>query len=274
MKCLWRCLLVVLAWCAIARPVAVGEYRVGQGDVLEITVFEEKELDRVVRVSADGFIAFPLVGKVKVSGLTPLEIADLLTQKLAADYLVNPQVGVFIKEYVSRYVEVMGKVGAPGRYNLTGGAHLTNVLSRAGGPAKEAGKTLVLVRANTDAKDGYEGPVYIDLHDLLEEGDMSLNVVVRSGDLVFVPGADEVYVNGEVSQPGPVVYVEGMTLMQAISKVGSFKQTAAVNRIQIVRSVGGKEQTFIVDAKKIQDGRQPDPVLRPGDLITVPRSRI
>jgi len=273
MKIARVCILAfVVIWVLLAGG-AVAEYRVGEGDVLAITVFQEKELDRVVRVSADGYIAFPLVGKVKVSGLTALEIADLLTEKLAADYLVNPQVDVFVREYVSRYVEVMGKVGAPGRYNLMGDAHLTNILSRAGGPTKEAGRTLVLVRAREDG-DGFEGPVYIDLYGLLEEGDMSLNVTVHSGDLVFVPGADEVYVNGEVSQPGPVVYVEGMTLMQAISKVGSFKSTAAVNRIQIVRRVDGKEQILRVDGRKIQDGKEPDPVLIPGDLITVPRSRI
>ncbi len=266
-------LFVLIASIAIVVPCAYAEYRVGPGDVLEITVFEEKELNRVVRVSSEGYIAFPLVGKIKVKGLTPLEIADLLTRELAADYLVNPQVGVFVKEYVSRYVEVMGKVASPGRYNLTGEANLTSVLSRAGGPTKEAGRTVVLVHAT--AQEGQQtSPRYIDLHDLLEEGNMSLNVLIQSGDLIYVPGADEVFVNGEVAQPGAVVYVEGMTLMQAISKVGSFKQTAAVNRIQIVRRVDGKEQIIKVDARKIQDGKAPDPVLRPGDMISVPRSKI
>ncbi len=266
-------LLVLAAGFALLASVARAEYRVGPGDVLEITVFEEKELNRVVRVSADGFIAFPLVGKVKVAGLTPLEIADLLTRELAEDYLVNPQVGVFVKEYVSRYVEVMGKVGSPGRYNLTGDAHLTNVLSRAGGPTKEAGKTAVVVRTVGEGETQPK-PQYIDLHALLEEGDMSLNVPIHSGDLVYVPGADEVFVNGEVAQPGAVVYVEGMTLMQAISKVGSFKQSAAMNRIQIVRRVDGQEQIIRVDARKIQEGKAPDPLLKPGDMISVPRSKI
>lgn len=97
-----------------------NEYQVGGGDVLEVKVFGEPELDRVVRVSADGVISLPLIGRVNVNGLTPLQVADRVTVLFGKDYLVNPQVTVYVKEYVSKQVQILGAVKAPGMYNFTG----------------------------------------------------------------------------------------------------------------------------------------------------------
>jgi polysaccharide export outer membrane protein len=247
------------------------DYRVGGGDILEIKVFEEDNLSRTVRVSADGVIAYPLIGKVKVGDLTPLQIADRLTELLARDYLVNPQVSVNVAEYVSKQVQVLGAVKAPGMYNLTGKASVTTMLARAGGVAEQGGKTLLLLKAGEQTGE-LQQPHRIDVFTLLNRGDKSLDLEVAGGDILFVPRADEVYVMGEVTQPGAVVYQEGMTLLQAISKVGAFKPTAATNRIQIIRRVDGKEQILRVDGKKIQDGKEKDQLLQPEDLITVPRT--
>ncbi len=248
-----------------------GDYRVGGGDVIQIRVFGEDDLSRTVRISSEGLISYPLIGKVKVGDLTPIQIADRITELLAKDYLVNPQVTVDVQEYVSKQVQVLGAVKAPGLYNLTGKANITMLLARAGGLSEQGGKALLLVRAGGREEEFLE-PQRIDAHALLNRGDKSLDLEVGGGDLLFVPKADEVYVMGEVTQPGAVVYQEGMTLLQAISRVGAFKPAAAPNRIQIMRRVDGKEQILRVDARKIQDGKEKDQSLMPEDLITVPKS--
>lgn len=249
-----------------------AEYRVGEGDILEITIFEEQELHRLVRVTADGLMTFPLVGKLKVAGLTAMEIADALTERLATDYLVNPQVSVFIKEYASHQVQVLGNVRNPGLFNLTGNAQVTDMLARAGGLTEKAGKTLVLVH-EAEAGTDFRPTTRIDAHALLFEGNKALDVDVQSGDMIFVPNAEEVYVMGEVTQPGSVTFYEGLTLLQAISKVGAFRPSAASNRIEIIRQGENRtEQVLRVDAKRIQEGKDPDPVLRAGDMINVPRA--
>lgn len=247
------------------------EYRLGSGDVLEIKVFGEDELSRTVRVSGDGLISYPLIGRLKVDGLTALEVADRVTQMLARDYLVNPQVSVNISQFVSRQVQILGAVKAPGTYNLTGRTTVTALLARAGGISEQGGKTLLLVREGEKPGE-FQAPLRIDAYALLNRGDRSQDLDSQGGDVLFVPKADELYVMGEVTTPGAVVFQEGMTLLQAISKVGAFRPTAAPNRVQIMRRTNGKEEIIRVDAKKIQDGLERDLELKPEDLITVPKS--
>lgn len=250
---------------------ATEEYRVGPGDVIEIRVFGEDDLGRTVRVSGDGVVSYPLIGRVTVLNLTALEIADRVTQMLAKDFLVNPQVTVNIQQFISRQVQILGAVKAPGTYNLTGRTTVTALLARAGGISDQGGKTLLLVREGEKPGE-FLPPSRIDAYALLNRGDRSQDLEAKGGDVLFVPRANEVYVMGEVTQPGAVLYQEGMTLLQAISKVGAFKPTAAPNRVQIIRRLNGKEEILRIDAKKIQDGLERDQILQPEDLITVPKS--
>ncbi len=246
-----------------------GDYRVGGGDVLSIKVFGEEGLDREVRVSARGSISFPLIGSVDVGGRTAFEIADILTKRLAKDYLVNPQVMVTVEEFVSRQVRVLGAVKAPGMFNLTGPARISALLARAEGLTEDAGKYLLVIR---EGESRGQDTIRVDLGALLEDGATENDLPVQGGDILYVPRADEVYVIGEVAQPGPVSFKEGMSLLQAISRVGSFKSTASPSRVQIIRRLDGQESVIHADARKIQDGRRPDVPLQPEDLIVVPKS--
>ena len=105
----------------------------GPGDVFEVKVFQEKDLSGVYRVSSAGKINFPLIGYVDVAGLTPSEVANKLAALLEKDYLRNPQVDVFVKEYNSKKISVFGQVAKPGTFPYEEGMSVVEAISRAGG---------------------------------------------------------------------------------------------------------------------------------------------
>src|SRR6476660_5071123 len=112
-------LSALVVFCAVS-PTVGQEYTIGPHDVLGITVWGQADLSRDYGVDPDGFIPFPLIGRVKAAGSTPKELSAQLTELLGKDYLVNPQVIVAVKEYLSQKVQVLGAAEKPGVYYLTG----------------------------------------------------------------------------------------------------------------------------------------------------------
>ena len=110
----------------------VSDYPVGRQDLLEISVFGVEELDQTVRVGDDGSITMPLLGRLDVSGLTKTELEGTIAKLLAARYIRNPQVTVFIKEYTSKQIAVSGAVKRPGTYEMLGRKTLLEMISMAG----------------------------------------------------------------------------------------------------------------------------------------------
>lgn len=271
---MWR--LLLLTWlmnCLTPSTYThAGEYLVGEGDVLEIRVFEEDDLGRVVRVAPDGTITLPLIGKLKVVGLSTGQTNELITEALKKDYLVNPQVTVHIQEYRSQRVEILGAVKTPGVIYLTGRADLIFLLAQAGGITESAGRFLMLSRTGDVGSDKELELVPVDLKALLSEGKSELNVSVKGGDKIFVPRSNEIYVMGEVNKQGSVPFEDNLSLLQALSKAGGFTPAAAPSRVQIIRVVDGKEQVFRIDVKRIQEGQARDVPLMPEDIVTVSRS--
>jgi len=133
------------------------EYRIGPDDLLEITVFEASDLNRVVRVTASGEISMPLLGAVRASGLTARELEFVLQELLRRTYMQDPHVGVFVREMESHPVSVFGAVQKPGVYQLRSPKSLVEVLSMAEGLADDAGDTVIITRAG--AHRGIEGPI-------------------------------------------------------------------------------------------------------------------
>src|SRR5260370_42125944 len=140
--------LVVLCWAV--SPTVGQEYTIGPRDVLGITVWGQADLSRDYGVDPDGFIPFPLIGRVKAAGSTPKELATQLTELLGKDYLVNPQVIVAVKEYLSQKVQVLGAAEKPGVYYLTGPTTLLKILAMPGGCAWPAVQPVLLVGTNGD----------------------------------------------------------------------------------------------------------------------------
>ena len=117
-----------------ANATQAEDYKIGTFDLLDISVFQVPELSRTVRVDAKGLISLPMIGPTQAAALTARELEMLLAKRLSEKYLQDPQVSVFIKEYVSQRVVVEGSVLKPGVYPITGRATLLQVIALAGGP--------------------------------------------------------------------------------------------------------------------------------------------
>ena len=253
------------------------EQVIGGMDVLEIDVFQEKDLGGLFRVSADGDITFPLVGNVRVAGLTLPQAQQKLAALLREGYLKRPQVSVTVKESRSRGVAVLGAVTKPGAYQLwSGRTTLLEVLSMAEGVSLNAGpgrKALILVRQD---EKGEPQSITIDLDRLFKEGDTSLNVVVQPNDTLYVITKPEktIVVYGEVKSPGTYPLEGGeMAVLEVISKAGGLTPFAAPNRTRLIRMVDGKEKSIQVRVGDIIKGEKTqDVMLQPGDVIVVPQS--
>lgn len=239
------------------------DYLVGEGDILRITVYDHEDLTTTARVSGEGDIVFPLIGQVPVKGLTLSQITQKISALLADGYVVNPQVNIFIQEFRSKKAFIMGEVGKPGLYVLPGQTTLLSVLSEAGGLTKEAGNKAIIKR-KTDSPDKNEKVMTVDLRNLIEKGDTSLDVPIADGDSIYIPKARVFYVNGEVKKPDAYKYTEGTTVIQAITLAGGFTDKSSKGRVKIIRKVDGKEE--VLEKVKM------DQTVLPDDLIVVPES--
>jgi len=257
-----------------ANDVLIRAYRVGPGDLLELKVFEVKELDQTVRVSEDGSITLPLLGRVVIEGLTQEGVVQKLTGLLSAKYVKNPQVTIFIKEYKNQQVAVIGAVAKAGSYELVGRKNLLQIISMAGGFSENAGNSVFILR---EGPDGKTSTVAIDLKDLLVNGNQALNVPLEPNDVINVPIDKEirVFVMGRVTRPGAVKakLSEGISLLQAIADAGGLAEGAKESGVLITRKdKAGKEQKIKVNLKDIIKGKKKDFILQEGDVVFVPES--
>ena len=254
-------------------PAGDDDYLIGAQDLIEIKVFEVPELNITTRVSENGTIALPLLGVVPVEGLTRRGVEEKLAKLLEESYLKNAQVTVFIKEYESRMVSVMGAVKNPGNYKLLGSISLMQLLSRAGGLTAETGDRIIVIRTFPSGK---TASLSIDLDELMLQGNPKLNIPLMANDIVNVPveRTYDVFVFGQVEKPGNIQMKRGtgMTLMKAIAQAGGFTQRARRGGVIVTRTVNGKEKQIKVNIKKILRGKQKDFQLEPDDVIFVPES--
>ncbi len=257
------------------REMFIKEYVIGPRDLLEIKVFELPELNQTVRVSEDGSITVPLLNKVLVGGMSKDGVEKKLAQLLEQRFVKNPQVSVFIKEYQSRLVSVIGAVEKPGVYELVGRQNLLQMISKAGGIRENASNRLFVLR---EGKSGNAATIPIDLEDLLANGNPKLNIPLQAGDVINIP-ADKpmrVFVFGEVRSPGAleVKMSNKVTLLQAIAQAGGTAEGASKSGITIKRKdpKTGKEKKLKVNLNDILKGKKPDIELMEGDVVFVPAS--
>jgi polysaccharide biosynthesis/export protein len=242
---------------------------IGSGDLLKVNVFEVKDFDEEVRVSARGAISLPLIGDVRVAGLTTDEAQSLIQEKLIeGNFMVHPQVSVFEKEYASQGVSVLGEVQKPGVYPMLGVHRLFDVLSMAGGMTPKAGSFVTITH-----RDGAGGPREIRLGDDLAKANAA-NVEILPSDTVAVSKAGVVYVVGDVKTPMGVVMDNGsaMTVLKALAMAGGPNSTAALNAGKIIRQTAKGPQEMPLALKKVLSAKAPDPELKPEDIVFVPGS--
>lgn len=253
---------------AAVSGVAQTEYVVGSPDVLAVTVFGEPALSGKFTVGQDGTLTFPLVGPVKVAGLTARAIESELRARLSEGLLKNPQVSVEVAEYRSQRVFVIGEVSKPGAVPLTGSTTLLEALAEAGALTERAGGDLLVLRPAAPPRD--PGPMLpgaagvteiarVNVQDL-QVGAVSDNSRLMSGDTIFVPRAETIDVIGQVNNPGQYNMEKGLTVLRAISMAGGVTRMGSSGRVKIVR---------IVDGQKTERSAKLNDVLQPGDTLIV-----
>ena len=271
------------------------DYQVGPEDQLVIAIYGQEKLSRELRVNGQGEIAMPLVGVVKVGGLTTQEIERRLEEAYGANYLVDPQVTATVKEFRHQRVSVTGAVPKPGSYEIIGPRTLLEVLSLAGGVSNvvpgttsQAGDTLNLIRhqnAADLAKTTRAGSgrslapktetIVIDLRRLVTGKSPELNLTVKNGDVIHVPFAGTAFVLGGVRKPGHIVVKENLTVSQAVAMAGGVDPILGTNNITIMRfDDQGKPISVNTNLKDIIARSEPDLPLKESDVVVVSESSV
>jgi polysaccharide export outer membrane protein len=261
------------------------DYKIGPEDLLEITVFEEEKLNKTVRVSSQGNISLPLLGVFRVKALTANELEKEIRDLLAEKYFQDPHVSVFIKEYRSQRISVMGAVEKPGVFDVTGPKTVLDLLAMAGGLKEDAGQLLFLIRPPRMEEGGSKGKIdadeqspktlIIDLEELLVKGGLSLNLPLTHGDVINIPVSGKIFVGGEVVKPGGFpLKGKRMTVNQAIAVAEGLKPEANGSETKIFRysEKGGKKEILSVNVYAIQKGTSDDFYLKENDIVIVPKS--
>jgi len=251
-------------------PPDSGDYRIGVGDKLEISVFGHEDLNRTVDVRADGSISYPLIGDLRVVGKVASEVDNEITKALGKDYLVDPQVAVEIKESQTQWVTVLGEIRNPGKFILKRGMRVLDLIADAGGPTKEAGGSVSIM--HRDAPGGESRQIVVERDKLFAADNQDANLALVPGDIVTLGEKEVFYIRGEVTKPGPYFLDKGMTVLKAITFAGGFSQFANRKDVVLLRSEGDRiQQKLNVNLKRIEEGKAPDIALKPNDLIIVPR---
>lgn len=255
-------------------------YRIGPGDVLDIRIYNRPNLSReAVRVEGNGMIRMPLIdSEIQASCLTEGELARQIATRYTRFYK-NLQVDVFIKEYHSKQVAVIGAVNDQARFELQRRIRLLELLTFAKGPTSRAGQTINIVHSSSPAvckqdeasTDDAAALSTYKLSDTLQ-GDPKANPYLEPGDIVTIPEADQVYVVGNVFMPLTIALKEPITLSRSIAMAGGLKQDTRKDKIRILRQTPGaaSKQEIIVDLYAIEKKRADDPVLQANDIIDVP----
>lgn len=257
----------------------IEEYKIDPGDTLEITFWEGTVSQKEeILVRSNGKISFGFVEDLSVKGITASELDQKLTHYLK-EYVKNPRIDVIVKEYNSKFVQVIGAVGSrksgngAGKYRLKGKSTVLEMIAQAGGPNQDANLNDVRIRR----KNGQT--VSLNLFKTINQGDLSQNLVVNDGDLIFIPTLTEegnrVYVFGEVEEPGAYTFSgTNFRLFDAISEAGGATVFASPESTRIVRGDPIRPEFINVNLKSlIEEGDQSqNMVLASGDLVYVPRS--
>lgn len=251
-----------------------SDYKIGRQDLLDLRVFDLKELDQTVRVADDGSITIPLLGRLLVAGLTKGDLEDLIARLLEARYVRNPQVTIFVREYESKKVAVSGAVKKPDTYEMLGEKTLLEMISKAGGLDTDFGREIIVFRTE---EDGAAKRIPLDLDRLVYQADPSLNIPVVPGDIIYIPTLEKMrlFVSGAVKNPNlyEVPRTDPVTVLKAITLAGGTTDRAAEKRVQILRTApDGTRQKILVDLRKVKRGKAEDPVLQRDDLVLVPEA--
>ncbi len=242
---------------------------IGPGDLLQITVLDESDLSRKVRVRDSGEITLPFIGSVQIGGLNTAEASAAIAQKyIDGQFLKHPEVSVFVEEYATQSVSVLGQVVHPGPISISTDRSLVDVISMSGGLTDVADRHITIERGGAS-----HGLVEVFLSNRAEDA-FNANVEVFPGDKILVPKAGIVYVLGDVGRPGGYVMQNNsrMTVLEAVAMAAGVNRTASEAHARIIHNTNGKFQERELPLKEIEAGTAPDELLEADDVIYIPFS--
>lgn len=229
--------LPLLAHAADATPLPIQgkTLRLGAGDVLRVSVFQNAELGLETRVDGDGRMTYPFLGAITVQGKTTAELEALIAEGLEANGLLKrPQVSVSLLQYRSQQISVLGYVNRPGNYTLDLAYTVAGALAQAGGSAAQVGADAVVL-SRLDAQ-GKVQNTEIDLVEMFRPGaTQRADMALQGGDVLFVHRAPMLYIYGDVQRPGSLRLERGMTLQQALSASGGLNTRGTLKGVRITR---------------------------------------
>jgi polysaccharide export outer membrane protein len=277
-----------------------GDYVLGEGDVLSVNAFDFQDLNQRVRVDGNGAITLPLLNAVPVAGHTVAEVQRDLTQRLGA-FMYDPHISVFVEEYHSQQVAVVGAVQKPGLVSqMIRGNTVLDALTAAGGPTIEAGNRIYFIPAENRTHPGVQvlasgvgggAGGAISASDVEKLGDATLMIdtkeasedaqrffftlPVRPGDVIVVPRAGTFYAQGWLAKPGSYPVQTGLTLRGAIAAAGGLQFPARTSCIRIYgTNQNGHSDIREVNYDDITNMKMPDVFIHDGDVVEVAYSTV
>ncbi len=248
----------------------VSGYVIGHGDKLGISVYRNSDMDSSPQVDTMGNISVPLLGDMKVSGLTTYQLRDRITEGLTK-YITNPQVTITVSTYQSQKVTVMGEVSSPGIFQLEQPQPISILITKCGGFTENANEENVTV-IRKDPK-GPQQIITVNVKKVFKEGDAKQNILIYKDDIIYVPKDErKITILGEVSSPG-IINIKGkMGILEAITKVGGFTGEANKNSV-IIMGKDDKSNVRVLDYQQILENKDlsKDVSLSDGEVIYVPR---
>lgn len=272
--CLAACLLVSLARMSHAG----SAFPLIPGDLLQATVYGEKELSLTLRVPYDGKISFPLIGPIQAAGRTTAEVESEARAKLAKGFLRDPQVSIFVEEFAPRRVYIMGCVKEEKDYDLPNEGELSilQVIAMAGGFTEEAAKDQTRIFRKKSSVGNERYVVSVSISKITHDLDLTRNVSIKPDDIVYIPALEKIYVLGRVEKPDayPLPADGKLTATRAIALAGGLHKYAKRKEVKVLREKPGGEVTMIiVDYVQVMKGDlKQDVHLKPGDTVFVPDS--
>lgn len=255
---------LVAATCAFVLPTAAhaqtataraaDEYRLGAGDVIQINVYQNQDLTIQTRVTEAGLVSYPLLGTIRIGGMSVTAAEKLIAEGLrSGNFVKNPQVTIVVMQVRGNQASVLGMVNRPGRYPLeVADMRLTDLLALAGGTAGSGSDTAVV----TGLRDGKPYRYEVDVPTIFAPGGKTKDIVIVSGDAIFVDRQPLVYIYGEVQRPGPMRVERGMTVMQVLAGGGGLTLRGTQKGIRVHRKTADGKVEVVEPSldDRVQDG--------------------
>ena len=241
---------------------AAAEYRLGAGDLVRVTVYQNPDLSLETRIGEAGNTSFPLLGSVKIGCLVVSAAERLIADGLRnGGFVKQPQVSVLVLQVRGNQVSVLGQVNRPGRFPIeVADMRLSDLLAMAGGISAIGADTVILV----GARDGKPIRRELDLPSIFRSASRDEDIVVQNGYVIYVERAPTAYIYGEVQRAGPMRVERGMTVMQALATGGGLTQRGTEKGLRIHRKAADGKVQIVQPAM--------DDALRDGDVVYVKES--